>query len=447
MHGIIKDKERGAYVKVILMNKNTQVLLAEYMENVAVFSQVYQVLNIEFAPVIINKTYDANENLEQALTDWFRGRGIPEGRDKLDMLMDKLNISSPTALLDKAFGLSLSDQYWICPYDEDIKYDDINFFDNDFNDLEFTEATFSNNASMSSEITFITPNNTTDGVLRKTWIIENGKRYLLKAGLKSEVLQPFNEVLASMICDRLGFNHVTYTLDNIKGNIVSKCPCFINSNTELISAYQVLRDIKTKYVSISNTENVKFANQPKASLALEYADFAVPSLSKIKDNVDDLNKEQAYENYIQILSNHGIENVKEKVDNMFILDYLMLNNDRHLNNFGVIRDVNTLEWLDVAPIFDTGNSLNLLDYTDDEIIIEGNGRFFYNVDSFDNIIKKISDLKRIDVSKLEGVVEEFDELLHKYQDITKMSERRIHRLCVILNRQINKLKALTKQAE
>ncbi|MEG2232726.1 MAG: hypothetical protein RRY16_01985, partial [Bacilli bacterium] len=247
----------------------------------------------------------------------------------------------------------------------------------------------------------LTPNNTTDGVLRKTWVIDHKIRYLLKAGLKSEVLQPFNEVLSSMICERLGFRHIPYTIDIVKGNLVSKCACFITTDTELIPAYQVLK----------NT-----------------------------------NKENAYDNYVKILSDNGIEKAKEKVDNMFILDYLMLNNDRHLNNFGIIRDVNTLKWLDTAPIFDTGNSLNLLDYSDDEIVIEGNGRFFYNVDSFDNIIKRISNLKRIDISKLNGVVEEFDELLHRHQDITKMSDRRINRLCVILNRQINKLKMLIEQS-
>ena len=385
-------------MKVILMNKTKEVLIAEYLENLKVFTSIYEILNIEYAPLIINEAYKSNESLEESLTDWFKNRGIPEGRDRLDMLMSKLNISSPTALLDKAFGLSLSDQYWIKPYDEDIRYEDINFFDNDFNDLEFTEATFSNDATISSNITFMTPNNTTDGVLRKTWVIENTKRYLLKAGLKSEVLQPFNEVLATMICERLGFNHVVYTIDKIKGNIVSKCECFINPDTELIPARQILKGLS------------------------------------------DNDKVNAYQKYIKILSDNGIENAKEKVDNMFILDYLMLNNDRHLNNFGIIRDVNTLKWIDVAPIFDTGNSLNLIDYTDDEIIIEGNGRFFFNVDKFDNIIKKISDIKRIDFSKLDGVVEDFENLLKKYQSETKMSDKRIERLCTMLDRQISKLK-------
>ena len=36
-----------------------------------------------------------------------------------------------------------------------------------------------------------------------------------------------------------------------------------------------------------------------------------------------------------------------------------MNEDRHLNNFGIIRDINTLKWIDVAAIFDNGQSLNI----------------------------------------------------------------------------------------
>lgn len=118
------------------MNKNTQVLVAEYLESLSDFSEVYQVMNIEFAPIILYKEYQTNEDLAKTLTDWFRGRGIPLGRYKLDMLMDRLNITSPTVLLDK-------------PFDEDIKYEDINFFDNGFIDLEFTEATFTTTGPIS----------------------------------------------------------------------------------------------------------------------------------------------------------------------------------------------------------------------------------------------------------------------------------------------------------
>ena len=385
-------------MKCILMNKNKEVLSAEYQLSLGVFTEIYEVIDIDFAPVILKNSYKNNEDLKVSLSEWFKGRGIPSWRDDLDLLLAKLNISTPTELLDKAFGLSLSDQYWVKPFDFTIEYKDINFFEHDFDDVDFTNATFSNSANSNTKISLISPNNTTDGRLKKTWIIENGKRYLLKGGFKNEVMQPFNEVLATMICERLGFYHIPYVLDIVNGKIVSKCECFVNKDSELISAYQILH------------------NNSK--------------------------RETAYEDYITILEKHNIKNAREKLENMFILDYLTLNEDRHLNNFGIIRNVNTLEWVDVAPIFDNGQSLNIIDYNDEEVIINGQGRCFYDVCHFDSIINRITNLKRIDVNKLDDLVEEFDDLLHKYQEVTKMTDRRINKLCLLLSSRINKLKNL-----
>jgi len=98
--------------------------------------------------------------------------------------------------------------------------------------------------------------------------------------------------------------------------------------------------------------------------------------------------------------------------------------DRHLNNFGVIRDVNTLKWLDVAPIFDNGITLNIEYYSGDKVMIGGHGIFFCEVKTFDEIIKVVKNPKRIQINKLDGVVEEFDELLHKYQKIMHMSDEK-----------------------
>lgn len=383
------------------MNKNKEVLVAEYNEILKVFTDIYEVKNIDYAPLIIFNSYSKGKNITPILTDWFKGRGIPSWRDDLDLLLVKLNVTSPNELLDKAFGLSLSDQYWVKPTTSNIEHKDINFFEHDFEDSEFTNATFGTELNSSTKISLISPNNTTDGRLKKTWKLENNKRYLLKGAYKNEVMQPFNEVLASMICDRLGFDHVTYTLEIVNDKVVSKCECFIDVNKELIPAYQILSD--------------------------------------------QVAKENAYEEYISILEAEGLSNVREKLENMFILDYLLLNEDRHLNNFGIIRDVNTLKWIDLAPIFDNGQSLNILDYTDEELIINGKGRFFYNVDSFETIIPKIRNIKRFDLSKLDGVVEEFDELLHQYQDVTKITDRRINKICTLLLSRINKLKKFNEQ--
>ena len=385
-------------MKCILMNKNKEVLTAEYQSSLGVFTDIYNVIDIDFAPIILKNAYQLNEELKVSLSEWFKGRGIPSWRDDLDLLLAKLNISTPTELLDKAFGLSLSDQYWIKPFDSEIEYKDINFFEHDFEDSEFTSVTFSNTRDSNTKISLISPNNTTDGRLKKTWIIENGKRYLLKGGYKNEVMQPFNEVLATMICKRLGFKHIPYTIDVIKDKIVSKCECFINKDTELISAYQILHN--------------------------------------------NCNKDKAYENYIKLLENNGISKAREEIENMFILDFIMLNEDRHLNNFGIIRNVENLNWIETAPIFDTGQSLNILDYNDEELVINGDGRFFYDMDKFDTIINYIQNIKRFDLSKLDGICEEFDDLLHKYQNITKMTDRRIDKICTLLLSRINKLKRI-----
>lgn len=383
-------------MKCILMNKNTKVLSAEYHSSLGVFTDVYDIYDIDFAPVILKNIYNKEENLKVILSNWFKGRGIPLWRDDLDLLLTKLNISTPTELLDKAFGLSLSDQYWIKPYDSRIEYKDINFFEHDFKDTEFIDATFSNNTETSTKISLISPNNTTDGRLKKTWIINDNKRYLLKGGYKNEVLQPFNEVLASMISKRLGFNYVSYTLEIVKDKVVSKCECFIDKNTELVSAYQILYN-----------------------------------------NCD---KDNAYETYIDLLEKKGIKDARSSLENMFILDYIMLNEDRHLKNFGIIRNVETLDWIGTAPIFDTGESLNIIDYSDEEGIINGEGRFFYNINNFDNILDCIKDLKKYNLNKLDGICEEFDDLLHKYQPITKMTDRRINKICTLLFSRIIKLK-------
>lgn len=34
-----------------------------------------------------------------------------------------------------------------------------------------------------------------------------------------------------------------------------------------------------------------------------------------------------------------------------VFDYLMANADRHFGNFGAVRNVNTLEWIGLAPVF------------------------------------------------------------------------------------------------
>ena len=390
-------------MKCILMNKNQKIMLIEY-NSYNVISKIYEIYNIEYAPLaVFNASKNRSSSLTKTVNDWFRGRGIPSWRKDLEKLLDKLGVSSSDELLNKYYGLSLSDQYWLKNVNSAVKWEDINFFTNDFEYEAYLDASLDSSSksivSLDKNI-FKSPNNTTDGMLQKGWIIESGKRVLVKGTYTSNKEEPINEYLASQICKRLGFDYCNYEVEwSDKTKLISKCNDFINENEELISAYDTY-----------NSE-------------------------KKPNNISD------YEFYIQILEKHNVPNARENMENLFILDYLMLNNDRHLKNFGIIRNVNTLKWEKVAPIFDTGESMQCDKYTDEINFSSGKGKFFSNTDKdYEDILKIIGkNILRVDLSKLKGICDDYRLILEKYQDKLDMSDKRKEKLVSGLNKRITKL--------
>lgn len=390
-------------MKCILMNKNQKIMSIEY-NSYNVISKIYEIYNIEYAPLaVFNASKNRSSSLTKTVNDWFRGRGIPSWRKDLEKLLDKLGVSSSVELLNKYYGLSLLDQYWLKDVNSDVKWEDINFFTNDFEYEAYLDASLDSSSksivSLDKNI-FKSPNNTTDGMLQKGWIIESGKRVLVKGTYTSNKEEPINEYLASQICKRLGFDYCNYEVEwSDKTKLISKCNDFINENEELISAYDIY-----------NSE-------------------------KKPNNISD------YEFYIQILEKHNVPNARENMENLFILDYLMLNNDRHLKNFGIIRNVNTLKWEKVAPIFDTGESMQCDKYTDEINFSSGKGKFFSNTDKdYEDILKIIGkNILRVDLSKLKGICDDYRLILEKYQDKLDMSDKRKEKLVSGLNKRITKL--------
>ena len=60
------------------------------------------------------------------------GRAIPSTRDGIARVLADLHLPSTVHLLDQTRGLSLSDQYWVRDMDEDVRWQDVNFFTNPF---------------------------------------------------------------------------------------------------------------------------------------------------------------------------------------------------------------------------------------------------------------------------------------------------------------------------
>ena len=104
---------------------------------------------------------------------------------------------------------------------------------------------------------------------------------------------------------------------------------------------------------------------------------------------------------------------------MFVVDYLIMNIDRHLKNYGIIRNVETLKWERVTPIFDTGQSMCCDEYTQKMDFTHGCGKFFTNPNKDYNKILKSLDwdtIRTIPIHKLNGLPGEYYAFLKSFQN-------------------------------
>lgn len=294
-----------------LMHKNLPVLDLELDEVTGSVLRIGQVYAPAHIPLGVKHTKSGPDRA--GLNAWWIDRSIPASRSGVRKALETMNIPSPQALLTRCFGLSLSDQYWVKPAGSDLAWSRINFFENAFS--EDMGDILLGKTPDHADFDFRSPDNTSDGYLKKRWKIIDGKRCLLKAGSQPFMQQPFNEVIASSIAARLGIAHVPYRLVWDEGIPYSVCEDFVTPDTELISAWRVMQTQK-------------------------------------KDN-----STSVYQHYINCCETLGVPGIPDALDRMIVLDYIIANEDRHQNNFGLIRNADTLEWLGPAPIFDSGSSL------------------------------------------------------------------------------------------
>lgn len=151
--------------KYILMHKNMPVAGLELDTASGSISAINSVLNTVHVPVGI--PVNRGKIDRTALNEWWRNRAIPASRDGIRYALAELNIATPQQLLDKCLGLSLSDQYWIRPKESEIKWQNVNFFDNAFSD-DIGNILFGKSSS-SGKISLMSPDNTSDGWLKKKW--------------------------------------------------------------------------------------------------------------------------------------------------------------------------------------------------------------------------------------------------------------------------------------
>ena len=247
------------------------------------------------------------EILENKLSIFF----IPH-QDGLIPALLSLGLPDPARLLDAHLGLSLTDHYWLKPQGSSLAWEDVNFFQNSF-PSDVGDALLGK--PIPGSACFRSPDWTCDGNLRKRWAILDGKRCLIKAGSPPFQQQPFGEVIAARIAERLGISHIPYRVIWDEGLPYSVCEDFVTPDTELIPAWRVMQIQKKE------------------------------------------NQTSVYQHYRNCCEALGVPNMAHTLDQMIVLDYLIANEDRHFNNFGLLRNPDTLDWPGPAPIYDSGSCL------------------------------------------------------------------------------------------
>jgi hypothetical protein len=155
-------------------------------------------------------------------------------------------------------------------------------------------------------------------------------------------------------------------------------------------------------------------------------------------------KINSYEHYINTCEKMGIKNTRMELEKMIIIDYIIANTDRHHNNFGIIRDANTLNWIKLAPIYDSGTSLwnTRLNINPDE---ETHSSSFIDMaETNEKLINSIDDFNWIKIEKLNGIGKIYDKIISKNVGIDK---NRRNRLSMGLERRIKMLEILIENTK
>lgn len=292
-----------------LMNRTHEIVSVIYSTSRKDFVSIGSEVNAVHAPIGL-ATLDGRIPLE-AFRNWWRGRGIPIARVGLTALLTAAGVDVPDELIQRNLGLSLSDQYWIKPTGTDLKWEDINFFNNDFERVSLATQPY----AVEGQSAPARPDNTSDGNLQKYWSCENELRVLHKGGIHLGQ-EPYNEVVATALHGRLlgEDEFVPYSLEGSGSTATCRSDDFLSDEEEYVPAF--------------------------------YVDKVIPKTTS----------DGGFEHYLACCEQLGVVNARGALNRMITCDDILANYDRHWRNFGIVRNVNTLECRP-APLFDSGSSL------------------------------------------------------------------------------------------
>lgn len=365
-------KETELYV---LKHKDLDVAMVQIDLLTGSIDYVLEVYMPEELPIGCDRT-------GEGIIEWWKSRAIPDTRRGIRQVLRQLNEETNLSLMLSAYGLSLTDHYWMQPVDQELYWKDLNFYENDFSDELGNLLTDSERIDLDDNISKFSPSSSVNGEMKKKWVIRDGKRYLMKVNLSNYGQQAVNEKIACCLYERLGWaNYVSYIVEKIvvdgEEYPCSLNPLFTSNETEFVSGYQLIKRYKIPN-DISN-----------------------------------------YEAMIRLAVQYGMkeEDVRKQLEYTILTDFLLSNVDRHFSNFGFLYSAKDHRFIKMAPIYDNGNAL----FYDQEIIPSGTNLLKIPVNSFCkrevDMLRYVKEKGRIDLGKLDGFSKEVEELLKFYTNM------------------------------
>jgi len=296
----------------VLKHKNLPVFLFNMDDETHKVLEGHKILEREHLPFNMQELYD-NYRISAQADIWIQCRGLAESRKDLNQVKQLFGEKESKGLVVKSLGLNLTDHYWVHRTEDSFLWEKVNHFDNMFDTL-IQPDNFK--VEINGSVKNPSPNLCVDGSIVKRWMIKDNARVLLKGSRYGWMQEPFNEKIASMIMEEFTIEHVSYDVFRTKDGIpYSECMCMVDRDTEYINADWVF-------------------------------------------HLEAYGLKELYKHYIDVLERNGLKDVKQRVDEMIAIDFLIGNEDRHRGNFGIIRNAQTLKWENPAKIFDNGNSLS-----------------------------------------------------------------------------------------
>jgi len=311
---VLSAQSEGSY---LLMHKDREVAGLVLEPETGALVSVTRVMDQTLMPV-------GTVGEDRFLKAWWYNRAVPVTQGDIASTLERLGFLSPQAYLLRNLGLSLNDDYWLKPQGSSLKWDDVNLYKNEFDDVvgasHFAGLPVDEDFAMTRELF---PSGSTKGNVPKSWVCVEGKRFLVKGTEGSKTQQIFNEVVGAYIHrkqQKFDFvDYQFYTIDYGHGKSLGvSAEAFTSEDLEFVSARDIIRAGKRVHSGASD-----------------------------------------YDIFVNACAEGGIpkEQVEAFLDYQILTDFIITNTDRNYDNFGVLRDAETLKFVRIAPIFDSGNSM------------------------------------------------------------------------------------------